>query len=186
MWHCTSCYTVFRTFCTKTLADRDSRRGWWHCPSCKVDSRGAPEAGCWCGKKRSIFASHVELNFTNSCAGECKKMEDCPHGNHVSCEKMCHPGPCDWPCSATCVNLPVLPPRQTKGPQKLYKEIWPFNAPPSSWRKIIFNVVLLVILGLMMVVILSHHFHWNRYPEYFEWVDSTGYFFILFGFGGAI
>jgi len=55
----------------------------------------------------------------------------------------------------------------------------------GTWGNIIFELVWLVILGLMTLVQLGYHLRWNRYPEYHGLVESPGYFFLVFGFAFA-
>jgi len=69
------------------------------------------KATCWCGRLQdgaSPFGD-VQLSSTifNGCTNTCNRVGECPNDTRTNpCEKLCHPGPCDWPCMVSCYQQP--------------------------------------------------------------------------------
>lgn len=113
IWHCLDCYNIFHLQCVRTWAQSSGTNfpfQQWKCPCCLVIQEGVPRGTCWCGKASFNFHS-IGRDNPNSCLGPCQRIVECPHGNPTEiCEKLCHPGPCNSPCTAECPNPEALRP----------------------------------------------------------------------------
>lgn len=168
LWSCAECHNIWHFGCAKqwSIQHRDIeplpmfRPDSWKCPTCLKESDGAHEPRCWCGKKPQ--SAGIGLNGTpNSCDRACLKETSCSHGHGGTCRRQCHPGPCNQPCSPTCVIRPVR------------------DREPGTWTKawvrmktrkrglvrmiVVPAIVLAIVYGLLSILVY-HHIRWWTMP----------------------
>lgn len=102
MWACASCYHVYHSRCIRTWSSKNSEVLIWKCPTCKAPSNKSPVASCWCRQSKD-----TNQLVANSCGDTCNQETTCKRGGKDecvnTCQKICHPGPCELPiCSLEC------------------------------------------------------------------------------------
>lgn len=177
MWHCLNCYNVNHFRCAKSWADASNRsvmlsaflvQGRWKCPNCAVEC-AAPKARCWCQKQPFGVLGSLSNAKPNACLDTCDRAGTCPHGEKKPCLKLCHPGPCNVPCSPSCTNLPVILPTPTRWNHfcervQLRRQ--------GTFRVILSLLMLLIfIYGLLGIWLYFHIMWWTKpfkYPGFSE------------------
>jgi hypothetical protein len=180
IWHCLACYNVTHFRCAKSWAETSSRNailstsltlGKWKCPSCAVEC-SEPRARCWCQKHSFGFLGHLLSDRPNACFDTCDRASTCPHGEEKPCLRLCHPGPCNVPCSPSCGG-----PAVHSTPEPWYRFRTRIRQLPPSSCGILISLFLLIILiyGLLGILLHFHLGWWTKpfkYPGFTDDVKS--------------
>jgi hypothetical protein len=187
LWHCKECYRVIHLLCVKewykgngakstdaTLRIAMSLPIRWSCPHCTHHIVGLlPTPSCWCGKQSFDF-SNIASGRPNACIGTCDRIGQCGHGGRETrCQKLCHPGPCNIPCTEACANTTLLqPPRPPNVWNRLCTRFCSHD--PGIIRIILLWSAVLAILYGGFSVLLFYYIKWWMSPyEYYHKANTA-------------
>jgi hypothetical protein len=185
LWHCKECYHVFHYNCVNAWYKVNHGHGpsalfrdamalpnpRWRCPHCFYDfNRPPPLPSCWCGK-HSVDLGNIASSKPNACLSTCDRIGKCRHGGQEKpCQKPCHPGPCNIPCTEVCNNVDVHSPQSPRTPNAWNR----FCARVSgrdlgSIRIILVLFAMIAILYCAFSVLLFYYIKWWMRPyEYYQ------------------
>jgi len=188
LWHCKECYHVFHYLCVNEwFKVNGGRRASalfrsvmalpnprWSCPHCLHDfTEPLPMPSCWCGK-HSFDLSNIASSKPNACLGTCDKIGTCRHGGQEKpCQKICHPGPCNIPCTEACNNDDVPPPRPPQPPpipnswNRLCTRVCELDS-GSIWSILVFLAMITILYGALSMLLFYYIKWWMRPYEYYE------------------
>ncbi|KAE8446968.1 hypothetical protein EG329_011450 [Mollisiaceae sp. DMI_Dod_QoI] len=172
LWHCLECYQIYHFECVKAI--NSSLLANWRCPTCRANQTRLNRPTCWCGGR------------PNACTGYCVRRGSCPHGEYKTCPKMCHPGPCNVPCSDQCATRP-RPERREPNCWDRFCDRWQRNS-KGCWTKITFLFTVLALVYVLLGVLLVYHIKWWTQPYHYPSFDSQYGFleFLILMIGGII
>jgi hypothetical protein len=178
LWQCRECYNVSHLLCVNTWWKSNGSQPRWSCPHCFHHFEGSfPNPSCWCGKQ-SFDLSNIASSRPNACLDTCDRIGQCRHGGREApCHKLCHPGPCNIPCTEACVNLPLpqppqrpqfpLPPRPPNAWNRFCTRI--YGRQSGSIRSILWCFAMNAILCGAFSVLLFYYIKWWMRPyKYYE------------------
>lgn len=130
---------------------------------------------------------YISTGRPNACPETCSKAGVCPHGQEKLCLKLCHPGPCDIPCSTSCGGRPFIPKLPT-----CWNRFWTrvHERERRSARNFLLFFTVLAIIYAALGILLSYHIPWWSKPFKYPGFSSSGavgeeIFLTIFGiFGG--
>ncbi|CAD6441217.1 97db6718-4911-40bf-8f10-bb48f66e51f3 [Sclerotinia trifoliorum] len=180
LWHCKDCYVITHYQCALSWAkaNRTENNDAWRCPQCKKTKISKPDGSCWCGNGNPIY-DHSTI--PNACMdGICGSKSRCIHGNKSTCQKSCHPGPCEYPCGSCADDKFSEPPNMST--------VWGrFKIRELDRGSVILNAISVVIVMGCISIFAVFHIKWHaqpyRYPHFkdeFEILEGLGLLFIGF------
>ncbi|KAF7944416.1 hypothetical protein EAE96_010812 [Botrytis aclada] len=158
LWNCKSCHVVTHHRCTELWAKAEAagkRSTAWECPKCENTNFSSPKEKCWCGNGSPL---HEHPTIPNACFdGVCRSKSECAHGNKSSCQKPCHPGPCEYECGR-CANDPLPSPPNTR-------TVWGrFKSKRLDFRIIFCYFILFLALFGGTCTYIAYHIKWHTQP----------------------
>jgi hypothetical protein len=173
MWHCGECYHVFHFSCANTWAQQIGHLRlmngtfYWKCPHCTSNVYKMPKIACWCGKGNP--REHPLATVPNSCSGFCNKKGSCRHGNRVFCGKVCHPGPCERPCTSKCEDAAIPEPPQTSW-ARFKEKLRPGRI--EEFKNLLCATICLIVSYVVIGTLTVMHTNWYAkpylYPSFLE------------------
>lgn len=145
----------------------------WKCPTCSAPQTTIRGPMCWCGKQDHMLCG---VESPNACGYVCGKAGKCGHGKDRSCSENCHPGPCQFPCTARCPPGPICPPKPPTVWDRFCRRA--HERKKGSFRLMALGWALIAVIYGLLGVLLLFYIRWKvmpyRYPEVNTYLASAG------------